>query len=341
MMQTVEGIIDGDGHVIEQDEHIIPYLTSKYSEDGLRNYYLFPTLDGWRRGIPGRELGYDALGWERFLNQSGISEAVLYPTAALGFGFAKDAEWAVDLAHAYNLYIHDHFLKKNARLKGVALLPVQDPQAAARELHHAVTELGMVGGLLPTPGLRHPYGDAIFDPLYREAESVGAMLAVHGASRQQGIGVGLDYVEGASQSEAFVLSHTFGQMSQFTNMICERVWDRFPNLKVAFLEAGCGWVPYLMERIDRSTDGRIGRKLASEQVRNHPIYFHAELEEKEVLPFTLSVVGEDRFIYASDYPHETDESAIHALHEFLEREDVTPTAKQKVLHDNIRALYNM
>ena len=50
-------IIDGDGHVIEFDHEIIPYLTDKYPEDGLRGYYLFPTLDGWRRGTTNRPPG--------------------------------------------------------------------------------------------------------------------------------------------------------------------------------------------------------------------------------------------------------------------------------------------
>jgi hypothetical protein len=46
----VTKIIDGDGHIYERDEDIIPYLRGKYPEETLRTYYLFPTLDGWRRG---------------------------------------------------------------------------------------------------------------------------------------------------------------------------------------------------------------------------------------------------------------------------------------------------
>ncbi len=332
----VSTIIDGDGHVIEFDDQIIPYLTHKYPEDSLRNYYLFPTLDGWRRGMAGRPLGYDAAGWGTFLDQAKIDATVLYPTTALAFAFAKDPVWAADLAHAYNNWVADSFLRQDSRLKAVAVLPVQDPQAAARELRYAVEELGMVGGLLPTPGLRIPYGDRAFDPLYHEAESLGTMLAVHGASRRDGIGIGLDYIQGGSHTEGFVLSHLFGQMSQFTNMILERVWERFPGLKVVFLEAGCGWVPYLMERIDRRT-----RKLASKQVRNSPIYFHAELEEEYVLLPALNFVGDDRFIYASDYPHETHEDAIEALDEFLAREDIPLASKNKVLCENVKALYGL
>ena len=56
-------------------------------------------------------------------------------------------------------------------------------------------------------------------------------------------------------------------MSQFTNMVCEQVFQRFPNLKVAFLEAGCGWLPYLIERIDRKTEG-----LATQHLHSAPFF---------------------------------------------------------------------
>ena len=52
------------------------------------------------------------------------------------------------------------------------------PRAASRS-----EELGMVGGILPTPGLQRAYGDPSFDPLFAEAERLGVILAVHGASR--------------------------------------------------------------------------------------------------------------------------------------------------------------
>jgi len=166
---VVTKIIDGDGHLYERDEDIRPYLQGKYSEDTLRTYYLFPTLDGWRRGIPPRGYRYDAAGWSQYMDAAGLSEAVLYPTLGLAFAYARDPDWATDLARAYNDYVYDHFLTRNARLKAVALLPVQAPRAAAAELRRAIHELGMVGGLLPTPGLNVGYGDPGFDPLYEAA----------------------------------------------------------------------------------------------------------------------------------------------------------------------------
>ena len=69
------------------------------------------------------------------------------------------------------------------------------------------------------------------------------------------------------------------------------------------------------------------------------VYFHAELAERQVLPLALSVVGEDRLLYASDFPHEPDDEIVEVLEAFLAREDVSPSAKQKILCENIAALY--
>ncbi len=119
-------------------------------------------------------------------------------------------------------------------------------------------------------------------------------------------------------------------------MTLERVFERFPDMKVAFLEAGCSWAPYFVERIDRRTNG-----LASAQVRHYPVYFHAELEEKEVLTTCIEVLGDDRLLYASDYPHEPEDEIIVSLQHFLARKDLSRHTKEKILRDNIKVLYGM
>lgn len=336
MAHLVPEIVDADGHIFERDQEIHPYLPRKYQDAAsYQNSAFWPGIDGWRRG--GLRAGHiDAAAWAKFLDDAEISGTVIYPTAALGFGFSRDPEWTIALARGYNDFVSDRYVKQDSRLKAVAVLPVHDPVAAATELRRAVGELGMVGGLLPAAGLRIPYGHSAFDPMYQAAQELQVPLAVHGAPRQ---GVGIDFID--DPDAAFVLAHPLAVMTQFTSMIFDCVWDRFPLLKVAFLESGCGWVPYLIERIDRRTEGRKRRKLASEQVHNSPLYFHAELEEEGVLPTAFAEVGEDRFLYASDFPHESAATATHALETFLARDDVSQSAKQKILCDNVKAIYGL
>src|SRR6185312_3632932 len=144
-----------------------------------------------------------------------VDASVLYPTAGLGYGLIKDAEWAGVLARGYNNFLHGEYLSASpAKLKGMALIPLQDPGAAVRELRRAVTDLGMVGAIMPAVGLRRPFGDPCYDPVYAEAERLGCMLAVHGAPAQ---GLGFDFFD--KLVEARVLSHPFSQMIQLTSIV--------------------------------------------------------------------------------------------------------------------------
>ncbi len=76
-------------------------------------------------------------------------------------------------------------------------------------------------------------------------------LAVHSGPAVE---LGLDHVQ--SFAGVYPLSHPFAQMQQLTSMMIYGVFERFPKLRVAYLESGCGWVPYLADRLDESWEHR-------------------------------------------------------------------------------------
>jgi len=178
-------IIDADGHVSEQswmDE------IKHYMPGGNSNSNVFPRLDHLhqfflRPGVPpeaGRRVGPDE--WIEFLDDAGIEWTVLYPTAGLAVGRIASEDFAVAACRAYNDWLYNRFLRVSPRLKGMALIPVQDVPMAVAELRRAVAELGMSGAMLPSngEGLRAHLGSKLYWPLYEEAERLGCSLAVHG-----------------------------------------------------------------------------------------------------------------------------------------------------------------
>ena len=101
------------------------------------------------------------------------------------------ADWAVVVARAYNDWLHEHFLRVSPRFKGVALLAVQEPAEAAKELERCVRDLGMVGGMLAA--VMNPmrgYGLPQFDPIFAAAERLNVPLGVHAGSAAE---LGLDH----------------------------------------------------------------------------------------------------------------------------------------------------
>jgi predicted TIM-barrel fold metal-dependent hydrolase len=133
-------------------------------------------------------------------------------------------------------------------------------------------------------------------------------------------------------------------MRQLTSIVLEGVPARYPELRLAFLEAGCGWVPYWMERMDDEYAKRASEvpeltRRPSEYVRSGRIYFSCEADEW-LLPQAVKLVGEDQIVYASDFPH-WDHSYPASLDEIRNRGDLTEDQKRKILEVNTRRLYGL
>jgi hypothetical protein len=339
-------VVDTDGHIFEKDQDIFEYMEQPYKgRKELLALPFFPTLDGFQRmarrvgdGRPYVIGADDPKSWLDVLDREGIDRAVIFPTAGLAEGFIQDADWAVVVCRAYNNMMAERYIKFNRRLNAVALLPIQDIQEAAKELRRAVKELRMIGGVVAPVGFSKPLGDGYFDPLYAEAQKLGCPICIHGAPSR---GLGIDFFN--SLIEARTLSHPFAQMIQLTSLILEGTLERFPKLKIASLEAGCAWIPFLMDRLDmeyknRAHQAPLLKKKPSDYMKSGQIFYHTELWEA-MLPQAIERIGEDLFLYASDYPHEPD--LAEAIREFEAREDLKDSSKRKILSDNGKRFYNM
>lgn len=339
-------IVDTDGHIFEKDQILFEYLDPPYrGRQDMLALPFFPSLDGFhrlaRRVADGKSYivgADDPKSWLDILDREGLDRTVIYPTMGLAIGFVQDPEWAVVLCRAYNSMLADRYTRFNRRLQGAALLPIQDIKEAANELRRAVKELHMAGGILAPVGFSKPLGDSYFDPLYEEAQKLGCPLGIHGAPAR---GLGFDFF--SSLIEARALSHPFAQMIHLTSLILEGTLEKFPKLKIASLEAGCEWLPFLMDRLDmeyshRQHQAPLLKKPPSEYMKGGQIYYHTELWES-LLPLAIERIGEDLFLYASDYPHEPD--LAEAIRAFEARRDVSDNAKRKILSDNGKRFYNM
>jgi hypothetical protein len=328
-------LFDADGHIREVEEDVFDYLPQSYKSRREAVLY-FPLLPhhGWHR----QALGTPTAGfliptlkdWQDALDQGNLEAAVIYPTRFMHIGQIGISQFAVDLARAYNDYLYDRFLRHEARLKGIAVLPLQDIAAAAAELRRAVENYGMVGGILPADGMVRPLGHAEFEPLYEEANRLGCMLAVHSLNslRNNDWFVALD--------EAATLAHVIPQMRQFTSFMFSGVLTRLPDLRLAFLEAGSGWVPYLISKMEPRMKGL---EKPSQLIARGRIYF--QCGEELTTRRDLEILGDECLLWASDFPHEGILNMAKAVKEFMTREDVPQASKQKIGRENPKRLYRL
>jgi predicted TIM-barrel fold metal-dependent hydrolase len=328
-------VIDADGHVTETAATLQKYLRPEN-----RNRPLM-AAEAWDRSFGGT-LGKnndDPHVQLADMDAEGIDIQVLYPTMCLQLGWHKETEVAVDIARAYNDWLADFCSVNPQRLKAVAMVALQDVEAAIKEVRRAVTELGHVAVMMPTNVRDRDIGKRRFWPFYEEVERLGVPLAIHGGT-------------GASERmhgrfDTFIAVHTvafpFECMAALTGLVFAGVPEVLPTLKIAALEASCGWIPFLMDRMDEEFEKRGAREAPllkrkpSEYLTCDRFYYGFELEET-TLPYVIERIGADRLVYASDYPH-WDTEWPHSLRTFLERDDVTDAQKRQILGDNPQRFY--
>jgi predicted TIM-barrel fold metal-dependent hydrolase len=351
-------IADGDGHVLEDTEGILAHMASPYREIAQRRGTLFPPLDHLHDGRavetpPQRErrprVGPE--GWLAFLDDVGIEWTVLYPTVALAYGKIVSLDYAVAVCRAYNDWLYHTYLQVSPRFKGMALIPLQDPPEAVKELRRAVTELGMLGAMLPSNGLPQPVGSKVYWPIYAEAERLGCALAIHGGCHDR---FGLDHLN--MYVPVHALGHPWGLTISCASIVYNGIFDRFPGVRIAFLEGGVAWLLLCLERFRSSHEthfqyippGEFGLREGErpdeyiiEHIRAGRFYVGCETEEL-TLPFALKVVGHSPFIYSSDFPHEvTNQSCKHDIGELLESPALTQEDKEAILYRNAQRFYRL
>ncbi len=339
------GYVDCDGHVMERIDEIAELIGRRNGIEGEINpRRMVPSLDRFHtprlaRRTPGTfdpTIGPER--WMEFLQKTGLEYSVLFPTEGLAYGQISFAPWANAYAKGYNDWLYEKYLRFSPKLKGVALIPMQDVPSAVAELKRAVKELGMLGAMLPSNGLKHHLGAKEYWPIYQEAEKLDCALAVHGGCYGD---LGFNSFDIFPATRA--LGMPFPLAIAATGMMVDGVFDAFPKLRVGFLEGGTAWIPLVIDRLDRELEygGLHLEKKPEEYFMSGRIFVGCEGNEK-ALAYAIERVGPRPFLFASDFPHEISLSnCMEEINEIAERSDLKREHKLAILGDNARQFYKI
>jgi len=278
------------------------------------------------------------------MDKEGIDVALLFPTRGLfvlGID-GLDPDFAAAIARAYNDWLYDFTQASSKRMYGVAIVAPHEVGAAVEETRRTARELGFKGIFMRpnhVSGLR--WSDAYYDPLWEECQRLNVPVGFHEAGR-----VYLPQPVMAQFSPTFSMFNTLGfplaNMLACADIIYGGVLERFPRLKVAFLEGNCSWLPWLLWRMGEymETTGRAEYP----ELKLKPIeYFqrqcYGSIECDEITAKHLPEFGlEDNIVFSTDYPH-LDVKYPHAVDSFLKL-PFPDEIKRKYLWDNCARLYN-
>lgn len=252
---------------------------------------------------------YDPAARARMLDSWGVDRGVLFPTIGILPWPVDDLDLLSAYARAYNTWQAEFFSAIPDRVIPIALLNLADLDGAVAELERCL-DLGFRGVFLPPETVGgHKPGAAHFDPLWRRCAEAGVPLCMHVVVRFGGPAVPFASWHEAGVNSLF--SFSLGAPGQLipclAAMIGDGVFDRIPDLKVLCVEAGAGWAPYLMDRLDEKHEFFADMLDPSLQLRpseyiRRNCWFVAEPAERTI-GSALDLVGEDRVLWGSDFPH--------------------------------------
>jgi predicted TIM-barrel fold metal-dependent hydrolase len=278
--------------------------------------------------------GHDAKARLADMDAEGLDVSVLFPTTGLYFAGVADPAVQQALCRAYNDWLRDWCSQDPRRLIGVAVLPQADVDASIAEAQRAVG-LGLRAVMLrPNPIRGRNLEDPVFEPLWSALEELGVPVALHEGTTQDVVQVGHDRFDNFLFRHA--LSHPLEQQIACLSLICGGVLERHPRLRVAFLESGCGWALYWLERLDEHMEewghASLPLPLRPSEYFARQCYISCEPDER-ALPALISVLGDDNLLFASDYPH-PDGIFPGVVAALADRADLSPGSKAKLLRDN-------
>jgi uncharacterized protein len=327
-------VIDADGHVTESNESLRKHLKTEY-----RNRPLMHS-EAWDRSFGGTlgKRNEEPKTQLADMDIDGIDIQVIFPSH-LSLNAEKETDLATDIARAYNDWLAEFCATDPRRLKGVAMVALQDIDAAIREARRAVEQLGFVGVMMPTNVRDQDIGRREFWPFYEEVQRLAVGLALHGGIRAA------ERMHG--RFDSFIAVHSvsfpFECMAALTGLIFAGVPEKFPKLRIAALEACCGWVPFLMDRLDEEFEKRgtreapLLKRKPSEYMASDQFFYAFELEESTV-PYVIDRVGANKLLYSSDYPH-WDTSWPKTVRMFKDRNDISDTDKRQIAWNNPQKFY--
>ena len=275
-----------------------------------------------------RPAAWDAAARLADMDEDSIDQSVLYPTLLLGIAGHPDAEFAAAMCRAYNDWLSAHTGDGRGRLYGVAIVPQRDIAASAAEIRRVAGLPGIVGVMVrpnPTADWK-PFSDAAYDPLWAAASDVGLPIGLHPflAADLPGTCVGLRINQLRSSSSPLppdsgtvaidnifftqAISNPFDMMSSMTFLLAGGVCERFPELRIVFLESGGGWLVPWLERLDHhyeifGWDVPVLRQEPSAYFRRQCWISFDPDESTLAFTATSPLCGADRIVWASEYPH--------------------------------------
>ena len=368
-------IISSDSHVMEPPDLWTSRMDSKYKG---REPYVVRMEDGaewwFCDGVKGQFVAAGSQAGVRFenpesLTSSGVSEdvilggyipkehvkdldidgvdvSIVYPSVGLQlYATVRDSELLSATFRAYNDWLAEFCAPFPDRLKGIAMINVDDVQDGISEMERGA-KMGLAGAmiaLIPLEG--QPYDSPIYEPLWAAAQDMEMPLSLHISTNRPGPGQQWENVDTLKSS--FICNVDHWVRISLADIIYGGVFERYPKLMIGSVEQELSWAPHFLDRLDYNYTQRAvgdtayrfkGQALPSE-------FFHSNVflgfQEDALGIRDRDIIGVDNIMWGSDYPHI--ESTFPRSRQIIEEilSDCTEDEKARIVGGNAARVYRL
>jgi predicted TIM-barrel fold metal-dependent hydrolase len=280
------------------------------------------------------------------MNGGGVLASMCFPSfpgfSARLFAAAEDKDLALATIRAYNDWHIDEWCGKYpGRFIPMALPVLWDPELAAQEVRRVAAKGCHSLTFTENPAtLGYPsFHDESWDPLWKAVCDENVVLSIHLGSSGQ-----LSVTAPNAPVDVMITLQPMNICQAAADLLWSRVLKNFPDIRIALSEGGTGWIPYFLDRVDRTyemhstwTGQDFGGRLPSEVFRQH---FLTCFIADPVGVQLRHMIGMDNIAWECDYPH-SDSSWPKAPEELAAVAADVPTAElNKITYENAMRWYS-
>jgi predicted TIM-barrel fold metal-dependent hydrolase len=250
--------------------------------------------------------GYDPDQHLKDMRLDGVAGEVLYPSQGLFYFKVADPQLLSAIFRAYNDWLADFCRTDPARLKGIAMVNLDDVQDGIRELERTA-KMGFAGAMITEyPAEDRRYDQPLYEPFWAAAQALDMPLSLHTATRRVGKirGAGPKTLRDASSRA----TKAFYPATSLCDLIFSGVFERYPRLQLAIVEFELSWAPHMLSTMDYTYRERHEEALYRFKDDRRPSdFFHRNVclsfQEDAIGIRLRDAIGVDNMMWGSDYPH--------------------------------------
>src|SRR5436309_531160 len=296
--------IDGADEIVIEKDQILSGI-GLISNAGAR-FEMPETISGHGRFEDVPRGGYDPEQHLADMRLDGVAGEVLYPSQGLFYFRVADSALQAAIFRAYNDWLAEFCRTDPARLKGIAMISMDDVPSAIRELERAA-RLGLAGAMITEYPLEdRRYDQPEYEPFWAATQALDMPLSLHTATRRQGKirGAGAKTLRDASSRA----TKAFYPALSMCDMIFSGVFERYPRLTLAIVEFELSWAPHLLGTMDYTYRERHEEAIYRFKGDMRPSDFFRRnvvlsFQEDAIGIRLRDAIGVDNMMWGSDYPH--------------------------------------